>query len=151
MTIETISDIRPKIIERATTAVSDNDWAQIDEEVKSLILLPDQNGIAEELLSFVKHDNFRVRDAVATSLTVLNISDPSVFSRAMNAMTKIATNPGENIYTAGRSAMFLFLHPSPDSDQALTVFRQNAQKNDWISELKANIPDIEKLLLIKSK
>jgi hypothetical protein len=151
MTIENIKDINTKIIHQAQIAESDTDWAQIDQEIQSLTFLPDHNAIAKELLSYVTHEDYRVRDAVATSLTAISITDESILEEAINALSKIASDPNEDFSSAGRSAVFLSKYPNVKSTQSLDIFNQNVKKNNWFDLLVTNIPGIDKLLLVQNK
>lgn len=147
MMVEKISEINEKIIVPASQILDESEWAQIGEEINSLVNLPDQNLAATEILKFVDDPNSDVRDAVASSLEVLDISDPGILKSSIDKMIAQATKPGEQIYTAGRASTFLIKHQNQSEaiPNALNIFKQTHNSSDIKQDLIDNIPQLTEL------
>ena len=144
MTIERLPDIKTKIIEPSANA-DDVTWETINQEIESLKKLSDQNAVAKQLLDFTDDENPQVRDAVASSFAVLDITDANIFEKVANKMIFQATNPYEQIYACGRAATFL-LNNQLKSEKfvpALQTFKDNHQSADIKMDLIDNIPQLQ--------
>jgi len=142
--------LNQNLVKRLFDAACDEDWDLIDNNLILELSKVDGNKMAEELLVFAQDDNPNIRDIVATSLTVLKITDKQIRREAIDKMIVMATED-EEIFPAGRAAVFLLKNRryvnlvGPIINDAVGIFKERAQKNDWVEGLEDNIPQLKKL------
>jgi len=109
------------------TAARRGDWGRVDSE-----LVP------------------KLRDVIATSLTVLDITDRAVFEKTVKAMIDMAIKDEEK-FPAGRAVMFLWSHRDDgilkdEIREGIEKFRARPEIAEWKKDLLENIPDVTELL-----
>lgn len=135
-----------KILERFFNAAEAERWEEIDGVLMPELRQGDGNQLAQGLLEKVESEDPNVRDAVATGLQGLTISDEAVQQKAVTAMVNMVTNDTE-VFPTGRAAVFL-TDPSrrkfdPLIVPALKIFLERLNLNpSWKEELRENIPTL---------
>jgi len=140
-----------QLINQLFEAAKSEDWELVDTKiVPDLKKIPNANGLVDTLLDKVNDKDANIRDAVATGLIALNITDDNLLSKVIDQMIFMATND-ESMFPAGRAAVFLdSLRTREDFkvkiDETLTKFAGRVDELGWRDELVENIPDLESVL-----
>jgi hypothetical protein len=138
--------VSEKILERFFNAAEMERWEEIDDVLMPELRVGDGNQLALGLLEEVESEDPNFRDAVATGLAGLTLSDESVHQKAIEAMIKMTTNDPE-VFPAGRAAVFLMDPSRRQFDHlikpALKVFLGRVGSNSsWKGEIEENIPTL---------
>ena len=144
-TIVSNNDLVLSIINMAKQV--DPDWESIDRKISSLKEF-NSDTITDSLFELSDPSNANVMDAIASSLSSIELSDSQRIDRAINLLLPICLSTSEDfIYASGRSALFLSQFQDRSSiEVALDQFRLNVQNSGVRENLIENIPNIESVL-----
>lgn len=140
-----------QLVNQLFEAAKSEDWDLVDTKiVPELKKIPNGNGLVNSLLDRVNDEDANIRDAVATGLTALDITDNALLSKAVDRMIFMAIND-ESEFPAGRAMVFLSGFKDreefkPKIDETLEKFTDRVDKLGWRNELVENIPDLESIL-----
>lgn len=131
------------------TAARAGDWGRVDSELVPKLRNVDNNDMAARLLGRINDPNPDIRDVIATSLTVLDITDRAVFEKVVETMIGMAIKDEEK-FPAGRAAMFLWSHRDDQIlrekvQKGINQFKRREEIAPWKNELVKNIPGISEL------
>lgn len=132
------------LFSRLFEAAEKEDWTTIDETLIPQLAGMDQNQAAKVLLKRVKDSDSNIRDVVATGLGALTVSDPQTKDEITKEMVAMATLDTE-VFPAGRAAVYLLRHQeeSQQVKEALETFKTKARRQNWVSQLTENIPQLQ--------
>ena len=140
-----------QLVNQLFEAAKSEDWDLVDSKiVPDLKNIPIGNDLVGSLLNRVNDEDANIRDAVATGLTALNITDGNLLGKAIDQMIFMAAND-ESMFPAGRAIVFLSGFKDreefkPKIDETLVKFTDRVDKLGWRDELIENIPQLESVL-----
>lgn len=140
-----------QLVNQLFEAAKSEDWDLVDTKiVPDLRKVTNANGLVDSLLDRSSDEDANIRDAVATGLIALNITDNNLLGKAIDQMIFVAIND-ESKFPAGRAAVFLdSLRTREDFrvkiDETLTKFTDRVDELGWKEELVENIPQMESIL-----
>lgn len=145
-----------QLIDQLFEAAKSEDWDLVDTKiVPDLKKIPNANDLVDSLLNRVNDEDANIRDAVATGLVALNITDNTLLSKSIDQMIIMATTD-ESKFPAGRAVVFLkntirkisledrFFGTNNEFkdklDSAIGKFNYRVDQLGWRDELLENIP-----------
>jgi len=144
-----IGDLTRRIFDAAAAG----NWELIDGQYRAELAGCDGNQMAKVFLGYAGDENPNIRDAVATSLLALKITDEKVKEEALDVMMKMMkmAKGEKEAYSAGRAAVFLLENRDNEKlgrkiERALLAFKKKVSKNDWREGLLDWIPELQGFL-----
>ena len=138
------------IAEELFAAAKDENWDEVDERIIPQLSKTDGNMLTNTVLQRVSDEDPNIRDAVATALSEVVITDDELLKRATEAMV-VMTQVDKEKFPAGRAAVFLLQHQDDKkfgagNKQTLELFKHRVGVEGWIGELRKEIPELQGFL-----